>query len=249
VLVEREAFVTDLDPRHDGLRIAHLTDIHVGRITPRRHIREAVELANRAGADLIALTGDYVCWKLSEIAMMEEQLAGLEAPRVVATLGNHDYFTSASRISAALRRNGYDVLFNEHTTVEVRGAPLHVVGIDDPVTRKDDVPAAFHGLSGRAGTRVALAHCPEASHAIAGHGADLILSGHTHGGQIWVKGLSDRIFYKRMRRRYRVGMYRVDDSELYVGAGVGFSGVRARFGNGTRAEVALITLRVRPQAG
>jgi len=241
VLVRREVRIVDLDPRHDGLKIAHLTDLHVGRLTPRRHIRRAVELANGSGADVIAMTGDYVCWSRSEIPAMEEQLAGLRAARVVVTLGNHDYFTSATEVSAALARNGYDVLRNRHTTVRVRGWDLHLVGIDDPVTRKDDIPAAFSRVP-LAGTKVALVHCPEAADPIAAHGARLTLSGHTHGGQIWVRGVSDRIFAS-MRRRYRVGIYPVAESHLYVGAGVGFSGVRARIGHGTRAEVALLTLR------
>src|SRR5688572_23172379 len=96
VLVEHEVAVPGMDPAHDGVRIAHLSDIHVGNLTPEDHVRAAVSLATNAGANVIAMTGDYVCWRKHEIEMLREQLAGLSATRVVATLGNHDYFTSGS---------------------------------------------------------------------------------------------------------------------------------------------------------
>jgi predicted MPP superfamily phosphohydrolase len=70
-----------------------------------------------------------------------------------------------------------------------------------------------------------------------------VLSGHTHGGQINVRGITDRIFRSAGKRFFEAGLYEVDRSWLYVSAGVGFSGVRVRAGRGTRAEVALITLR------
>ncbi|HVK75279.1 MAG TPA: metallophosphoesterase [Kofleriaceae bacterium] len=241
VLVRHEVEVAGLDPRHDGVTIAHLSDIHVGNLTPLDHVRAAVDLANGAGADVIALTGDYVCWKKSEIPMLREQLAGLSAGRVVATLGNHDYFTSSRGVTHALASHGYDVLRNQHTTVEVRGAPLHLVGVDDPITGHHDLDAAYAGVPEQ-GTRVVLCHCPEQAPGLAERGAALVLSGHTHGGQIFVKGVTDRII-SRMGRRYRNGFYKVGDTQLYVTPGVGFSGVRVRAGDGTSAEVALFTLK------
>jgi predicted MPP superfamily phosphohydrolase len=181
--------------------------------------------------------------------MAREQLAGLRAPSVVATLGNHDYFTSAAELGRALTSHGYDLLRNRHTTTLVRGAPLHLIGVDDPVTRHHDLDASFVCVPA-GGTRVVLCHCPEQAPGLAERGADLVLSGHTHGGQIFVPGLTDRII-RRMGRRYRRGFYtlpgtgtgRVRATRLYVTPGIGFSGVRVRVGDGTRAEVALFTLR------
>jgi len=241
-LVEHEVTVEGIDPRHDGVRIVHLTDVHCGRITGATHVRAAVALANRVRADIVAMTGDYLNWRRDEIRLVRHQLAGLEATRVVCTLGNHDYYASGDEVADALAASGYDVLRNQHLTIEVAGAPLHLVGIDDPVTRKDDIAAAFAGLPA-GGTRVALCHCPEAAPELAARGAHLVLSGHTHGGQINVRGITDRIFRSAGKRYFEAGLYRVDRSWLYVSAGVGFSGVRVRAGRGTRAEVALITLR------
>src|SRR4051812_2243931 len=205
---EHEVRIAGLDPRHDGVRIAQLSDIHVGNLTPPSHIRAAISAANSAKPDLILLTGDYVCWKRSEVAQAQDQLAGLEAPRVLAVLGNHDYFVWGAGVRSALERNGYEVLRNQTTVSTVRGAPLAVVGIDDPVTRHDDLDAAFAGAPPDV-PRVVLCHGPDRAPAIAARGAALVLSGHTHGGQIFVPGITDRLM-KRIGLHYRRGMYDLD---------------------------------------
>jgi len=243
VVSEHDVEIEGLDDRHDGLRIAHLSDIHVGNLTPANHVRAAIDLANRARPDVVVLTGDYVCWRKDEVEAARAQLAGLTARRVVAVLGNHDYFTSAPGVTAALTSSGYDVLKNQHTVVEVDGAPLRFVGVDDPVTRHADPDRAFAGVPAGAPT-VVLCHGPDYAPKLAGRG-DLVLSGHTHGGQIFVKGVTDRIM-KRIGLNFRHGMFALGErTQLYVTPGVGFSGVTRRSGHGTAAEVAVLTLRRR----
>jgi hypothetical protein len=233
--------IAGLDDRHDGLRIAHLSDIHVGNLTPASHVRAAIDAANAARPDVVALTGDYVCWRRDEVDAARDQLAGLRARRVLAVLGNHDYFTSATGMTRALAANGYDVLKNAHTQVEIDGAPLAFVGLDDPVTRHADADHAFAGVDPGAPV-IALCHAPDFAPRIAGR-ADLVLSGHTHGGQIYIRGVTDRLM-KRLGLHFRRGQFAVGDrTQLYVTPGVGFSGVTRRSGDGTDAEVAVITLR------
>jgi uncharacterized protein len=244
---EHEVHVEGLDPRHEGVRIAQLSDIHVGNLTPASHVRAAIASANAAAPDLIVLTGDDGCWRRHEVALAADQLGGLEAPRVLAVLGNHDYFVWGDGMKAALERNGYEVLQNTTTIADVRGAPLAVVGVDDPVTRHDDLDAAFAGAPARA-TKLVLCHLADRGPALAQRGADLVLSGHTHGGQIYVKGVTDRLM-KRFGLNYRRGLYDLTAhrrSTLYVTPGVGFSGVTRRVGEGTQAEVAILTLRSAP---
>ena len=238
---EHEVAVKDLDPRHDGVRIAQLSDIHVGNMTPASHVRAAVAAANGAKPDLIVLTGDYVCWRRHEAELAGDQLAGLSAPRVLAVLGNHDYFTWGSGVAAALEKNGYEVLRNRTTIARVNGAPLAVVGVDDPVTRHDDLDAAFAGAP-EPMTKLVLCHAPDRAPRLAERGADVVLSGHTHGGQIYIKGITDRLM-KRVGLRYRRGKYAVGETTLYVTPGIGFSGITHRHGEGTAAEVAVLTLR------
>jgi hypothetical protein len=239
---EHDVEIRDLDPRHDGLRIVQLSDIHVGATTPREHVRAAVAAANSARPDLVVLTGDYVCWRRHEAPMVADQLAGLSASRVLAVLGNHDYFTWGAGVAASLESNGYEVLRNQTTIAHVNGAPLAMVGIDDPVTRHDDIDAAFAGAPATM-TKVVLCHSPEHGPKLAARDADLVLSGHTHGGQIYVRGITDRLM-KRLGLNYRRGMYPVGErTTMYVTPGVGFSGVTHRRGEGTDAEVAVLTLR------
>ena len=242
---EIEVRIGGLDPRHDGVRIAQLSDIHVGNLTPVSHIRAAIDAANAARPDLIVLTGDYVCWRRAEVALAQEQLGGLRAPRVLAVLGNHDYFVWGAGVKHALEHNGYEVLRNQTTVADVRGAPLAMVGVDDPVTRHDDLAASFAGAPKKV-TRIVLCHAPDRAPDIARHGAGLVMSGHTHGGQIYLKGITDRIM-KKVGLNYRRGLYEVGEhgakSTLYVTPGVGFSGVTRRMGEGTHAEVAVLTLR------
>jgi uncharacterized protein len=240
-VTEHEVPVANLDPRHDGVRIVQLSDIHVGAMTPRSHVRAAIDAANASRPDLIVLTGDYVCWKRSEVELAADQLAGLRAPRVLAVLGNHDYFTWGAGVRAALEHNGYEVLRNQTTIANVNGAPLPIVGVDDPVTRHDDLDAAFAGAPADL-PRVVLCHAPDRGPALARRGADLVLSGHTHGGQIYIKGITDRIM-RRVGLRYRRGFYELGQTRMYVTPGVGFSGVTRRVGEGTHAEVAVMTLR------
>jgi predicted MPP superfamily phosphohydrolase len=247
-VAEHEVHIDGLDPRHEGLRIVQLSDIHVGNLTPVSHVRAAIATANAAEPDLIVLTGDYVCWRRDEVGQAAEQLAGLSASRVLAVLGNHDYFVWGSGMKAALERNGYEVLQNRTTIAHVRGAPLAVVGVDDPVTHHDDLDASFAGAPTQL-TKLALCHLADRGPELARRGADLVLSGHTHGGQIYVKGITDRLL-KRFGLHYRRGMYPIGSptkrSTLYVTPGVGFSGVTRRAGEGTRAEVAVLTLRSTP---
>jgi len=235
--------VQNLDPAHDGLVIAHLTDLHVGMLTPEKKIRRAVEMANDASADLVVMTGDYVCYSKKFLPKMGECLAGLRARcGVVTTLGNHDHWMDADGVSSQLRGNGYDVLRNQNVTLEANGRPLSVVGIDDAVTRHHDSARAFYGVN-RGGTILTLTHCPELADTAASHGAALIVAGHTHGGQIHMKGVTERVYRKITKRRYLGGWYDVGNSALYVNRGVGQSSVPLRAGKGAQSEVAVFTLR------
>ena len=118
----------------DGLRITHLTDLHVGRVTPMEVQREAIAIANAQSPDLVALTGDFVCHSLNYLDELSETLRGLDAP-AIAVLGNHDYWAGGEDVQAALERAGVLVLRNQNTLLTLRGKPLQVVGLDDAADR------------------------------------------------------------------------------------------------------------------
>jgi predicted MPP superfamily phosphohydrolase len=175
---------------------------------------------------------------------MGEALRGIRArTAVVATLGNHDYWTDAEEVARQLTGNGYDVLRNQNTTIRPRGAPMTIVGIDDAVTHHDDPQRAYSGAA--KGTQLCLTHCPELAPIAAEHGANLVVAGHTHGGHVHVKKLTPRMFKAVTKRRYLSGWYDVDGAVLYVNRGVGSSSVPVRAGEGARSEIAIFKLRGR----
>jgi predicted MPP superfamily phosphohydrolase len=232
-----EVVSSRIDPAHDGVTIAHFTDLHVNGEWSTRRIRKAVNILNVLQPDLVALTGDYVRYSKAALPILADALRGFVAP-VYATLGNHDHWLDAEGVRAALHLAGCDVLTNEHRTLLLRGRPLHVIGIDDAYTKHADPEAAFAGLP-EGGTRIVLSHIGEVADQIGDRGGALVLSGHTHAGQVNVLGISHRI-QRAMGRRYMSGFYRTGGQVLYVSAGIGHS-VPIRFAAPT--EVAVFVLR------
>lgn len=235
--------VVGLDPAHEGLRIAHLTDLHVGSLTPHRFIRSAVELALAESPDLVLLTGDYVCYSPKHVPLLGGLLSGFTVP-TLCVLGNHDYWTDGHGVAAELLHEHYTVLRNQHTRLVVRGTPLTVVGIDDAVTRQHDVARAFAGIH-KNDTCLVLTHVPSLAGPIAEQTRGLVLAGHTHGGHVQIPGLTDLVF-RKLGQEYVRGFYRVQDTLLYVNSGVGSSSVPFRAG--APAELAILTLQTAPSA-
>jgi predicted MPP superfamily phosphohydrolase len=227
-----------IDPRHDGVTIAHLTDLHVKGARTTRRLKKAIQILNRLQPDLVALTGDYVRYSKEAFEHLPDALRTLEV-RSFATLGNHDHWLDAEGVTAALHLAGIDVLSNEHRTLDLRGAPFHVVGIDDRVTRHDDADRAFSGVPAE-GTRLVLSHIPDVADEIGHHGGALVLSGHTHGMQVNVPPLSAPLYRGIGRHRYLRGFFRIGGQVLYVSNGIGAS-VPIRIASPT--EVAVFVLR------
>ncbi|HCF56447.1 MAG TPA: metallophosphoesterase [Myxococcales bacterium] len=237
IVERREFFLPDLDPVHDGLKVAHLTDIHVGRSTPARRVLDAVAKANLFAPDLTVLTGDYLSHHERGLGLLREQFSGLRGS-VVAVLGNHDHWVDPGGALSVLQSFGYAVLRNQNTTLSLRGAPFTVVGIDDLVTENHDVPAAFAGA--REGSRLVLAHAPRTAELLTGFRASLCLAGHTHGGHVNLPKVTVAIM-RRLREHYLAGRFHVEDTQLYVSRGIG--GAVMPFRINAPPEVTLITLR------
>lgn len=226
-----------VDPCHDGVVLAHLSDIHIANgLRPRRLLR-AIELVNQLRPEAVLLTGDYVCASSRPAPQLAEALRRLEVP-AWATLGNHDYWSGARQVVEALESAGIRVLCNSHDSLELRGAPLRLIGVDDHRTGHADAEAAFAGL-GPGGTRVVLTHDPNAADALGGRGAALVLAGHTHGGQIRLPGLTAGIA-RRIGVKYLAGFYELGPTMLYVNRGLG-AAVPLRFA--APMEIAFLTLR------
>jgi len=240
-LVEHDVMVPGLDPAHDGVRVAHLTDLHVGMLTPDRKILRAIAHAHAAKPDLMLLTGDFVCYSPKFVGRLQELTRGLHVP-AYAVLGNHDYWTDGEGVRHALERNGIAVLRNGHSEIMLRHAPLSIIGIDDAITRHSDARRAFRGVRAH-GSKLVMTHVPSMADRAAELGDGLIVAGHTHGGHVVIPRLTARIAAK-FGNRYLAGFYRVGNSLLYVNCGIGSSSVPIRAG--APSEVAILTLRAAP---
>ena len=240
-VTRRELVVDALDSAHDGVMIAHLSDVHVGLHTPERRIRAAVETINEAEPDLVFLTGDYVTYSAVALPDVPRLLGGL-VPPTFAVLGNHDHWVAPGVLTASLSALGYTVLCNQFRVVDVRGRPVTILGVDDRRTRHDDVELTFRDAPS-SGSRLVLAHVPTTADELpAGEGL-VCFAGHTHGGQVTLPaGATDRIL-GALGWPYMRGYYRVRGNHLYVNRGLGFGRHSSFLGRQARPEVAFVTLR------
>jgi predicted MPP superfamily phosphohydrolase len=240
-VVQREVTVSGLDPRFDGLRIAHLSDLHVGTLTPRSWGHAWSRAANLREPDLAVVTGDMVTSGTEFHEDVADVIGALRAKDgVFVSMGNHDYFGGGEPLITFLRARGVAVLRNEGVAIERDGATLWLAAIDDTWTRRDDLARALEKRPAGA-CALLLAHDPEKFDAAASAGVALVLSGHTHGGQIAVPFLSRWLGLANLAHRYRVGFYRRGESTLYVHPGLGTTGPPLRLG--IAPEVTVLVLR------
>jgi hypothetical protein len=240
-LTETLVPVRDLPERFEGFRIAQVSDVHHGRLVSIEEVRRVVGLANAARADMVALTGDYTTSLSKYIEPCAEALAELRAPEGVwAVLGNHDHNTDGTLTRQALTRGGIEVLTNANTTVRRGADVLQLAGVDDWGWGFADYVRAMRGVD-VSRPSVLLAHEPKALDESETRGVSLILSGHTHGGQVALPfvGAPAAYFFKHLK--YLRGMYENEGTRLYVSRGTGMIGLPVRVG--ARPEVAVLRLQ------
>lgn len=207
-----------VDAKLSGKSIAQVTDIHMGRWVKPRHLRQIVDYVNEDEPDIVALTGDYVGYNSDDIAPCVQTLAYLEPP-TYAVLGNHDHWASTEQTKNEFDRAAIPVLTNERIVCEFGDAQMTVIGVDDHVTRNADVDRAFRDHDDQ-GFCLTLNHVPSVAPACAEMGAHLILSGHTHGFQFNVPGLTHKIA-ESFGTEYYAGPYRLGEGYLYISRGLG----------------------------
>ncbi len=206
-----------------SLRVAHLTDIHHGLFLPLQAVIDAVELVNRLEPDVVALTGDFVTYSRAYIEPVAEILGTLR-PRcgIFAVLGNHDFRVGADAVTRALRKRGIEVLRNRHSIIHPStGADggLYVAGIDD-IGYRADLPRSLRGIPSGAPT-VLLSHNPRIIRRAARTGVGLVLSGHTHGGQVKLPLVGSIYGRSPERLRFKSGMDVLGGTQIYVSRGIG----------------------------
>lgn len=202
----------------DGFRFVHLSDIHHSPFTDLEHIQRAVEVSNSLQPDMFVLTGDYVSHESEFIAPMAEALGALVSEfGTFACLGNHDHWTDAPAVTESMRAAGIEVLINDGLRFTARDASFWLCGVDDYMVGQTDLRAALRG-SYPDELKMLLAHNPVIVRRAARAGVDLMLSGHTHGGQVKIRDDEKRIL---PRRKLKNGLHRRKETQIYITRGIG----------------------------
>jgi uncharacterized protein len=211
----------DLPQALDGMRIAHVTDTHVGKFTRGRVLDDIVTATNRLDADLVLFTGDLIDNTLQDLPAAVKMLQAIKSRAGLFVIeGNHDLFEDPKRFERGVREAGLTLLRNEAATVNIRGVPVQLLGIvwkHSEAAIAHDV-AAVAKLRDPAAFQILLAHHPHAFDHAAAHGFPLTLAGHTHGGQVM---LTPEIGAGPAMFRYWSGLYEKSGQALVVSNGTG----------------------------
>jgi uncharacterized protein len=249
-----EVRIPGLPAAFDGMRIAQLSDIHLDEFSEPFFVRDAVDRVNQLKPDAVFLTGDYITKDLSTRRFAEGAawqcaniLAGLDCRARYAILGNHDVMVNGPLVAEALADNGMTVLVNACVPVERGKARFWLAGVDDPLEGKPDperaIPPEIRHIAGE--PVILMCHGPDYADKLleqpAGKAVALMVSGHTHGGQVRLP-LVGAMQLPAMGQKYVEGWFRLEGLQLYVNRGLGAIGVPFRFD--CPPEITLFTLRV-----
>lgn len=228
----------------DGLRILHLSDLHVERLSVTAEA--LVEKCREQRIDLIALTGDF----LDQVESIDTFLAYLDRmvqlkPRygIYAVFGNHDYVIEPHLpyLKKEMEKRGCHVLLNEHRTVLIGGKKLNIIGIDDYYSGHSDVEKAYSRVPGD-GVNLVLTHDPTVILKMKKYHFDYLLSGHFHGGQIlYPKAYHLYRMSELPKREIIKGLHFHDKKAFYISEGLGQTAVNIRLRS--RPEITVHTLR------
>ncbi|WP_328651670.1 metallophosphoesterase [Micromonospora sp. NBC_00330] len=226
----------------DGLRIATVSDIHLGPLRGRAHTERIVAAINRLDADIVAVVGDLVDGSVAELGSAAAPLRDLRSRYgSFFVTGNHEYYSGVEEWVQEVDRLGLRVLQNRRQEIQARGGVLDLAGVND-LTGAGTGLAAGPDFAAALGDRdpsrpvVLLAHQPLAAKEAARYGVDLQLSGHTHGGQMVPFNLA-----VGLEQPVVSGLGEVDGTKVYVTNGAGFWGPPVRVG--AEPQISLVELR------
>lgn len=256
-----EIVLDRLSKGFDGYLVVQLSDLHFYENTDPDYYNRVLTEVSQLDPDIIVVTGDIIHYGEDHIDQAGEFLAQLEAKvGKFSILGNHDYcdFAGSEKVREMLKQSGFDVLVNQHQRIphpenELEG--FYLAGVDDLWKGAPDLPQALRGLENSEDAVILLAHNPLMFDPVKDYKSvtvDLQLSGHTHAGHVYIPFLAP-VHHYVFNAKYRYGLYKKNNTQLYVTSGVGSAafyiknfGLRValpRFRFNTRPEIAAITLR------
>lgn len=230
VTVQEIAFAhPDIPPAFDGKRIAFLTDIHHGPQLSRERVRAVVAMTNALRPDLVLLGGDYAYTDASYLAPCLQELAHLEAPLgKFGVLGNHDHWYDAPLTRRLMIEAGIGVLENNARWITLGDQWIRLGGVGDLWEGWQDLSATTTGATDD-DFIILLSHNPDYAEYITTTKIDLVLSGHTHGGQVTLFGLWAPLTPSRYGQKYRSGVVRTDFTTVIISNGIGTIAPHVRF--------------------
>lgn len=240
--------IRNLPPSFEGFRVAQISDIHLDEFTEPFFLEEVVRHLNHLAPDMVLLTGDFITrGSLTFLASQHaahrcsEILSTLHCERRFAVLGNHDVGVSASMVIAALAHAKIPVLQNRHVAIEQGNSRIWLCGVEDPATSRPNLDLAIP--SAPDGPVIFMAHEPDYADAVLEHPRssliDLMLSGHTHGGQIRLPVVGALVLPPG-GKKYPEGLFHLNNMQLYVNRGIGTVGLPFRLN--CPPEITLFTL-------
>jgi uncharacterized protein len=228
----------------DGFRILHLSDIHLSAFLTEAEFARVIDQSNSLNPHLAAVTGDLISGHSDPLDACIRQIARLKAPAgVFGCMGNHEHYARAeSYVAKTAARQGVRFLRSEATALPVGNATLNLAGLDfQPQRARANYLKGAERLLVPGATNVLLQHNPDVFPVAARMGFDLLLAGHTHGGQVTVEIFERDLNLARFLTPYVHGLYREGNRAAYVTRGVGTIGIPARIG--APPEISLLRLR------
>lgn len=252
-IVRQRVRLARLPKAFEGFHIAQLSDIHISPFTTADYIHRCVAIANELKPDLIALTGDYIAWDTEQQGEVVRTLAGLRAPfGVFGCLGNHEEESGTGEsITRLFTARGIQILREARAPIVLGGQTLNLIGTDDPngQTSETDYQGDVHrklrqikDLMMPETVNILLSHgdFPDMFDRVAELGIDLMLAGHTHGGQLSLDFVHRGLNLSHLIYDYTSGWYEKNGTQLYVNRGIGTTGFPIRLG--ARPEITVFEL-------
>ena len=232
------------------IRILHLSDFHASSVVPLEFIAESIELGLRAKPDIVLLTGDFITGRFAQLDQFSEILTQL-SKRVpcFAVVGNHDGgdwavqgggYGNLGPLRRMLEKANIDLLINEQRIVRLQGRECLIVGVGDLWSNTCDPQRAFHNPAAH-DVCLLLSHNPDSKDLLAPYPWDLMLAGHTHGGQLRIPFLGWAPFAPVVDKKFLAGLYAWKNRYIFISRGVGnLHGLRFN----CRPEVSVLRVKI-----
>lgn len=236
--------IENLPEEFESAKIVHLTDFHSHNFGERE--KRVLGIIKDLNPDFVFITGDFIDHNTKDINSCQkfwQELSNQHQGKVFGVLGNHEHWLKSPDIDAIkrmLERNGIVILNNGNKKIYKDENYIYLLGVDDPDSELDDLPKAIIDTEENI-PKILLAHSPDIIDNLQGEKVNLVLAGHTHGGQIVIPFIKPFWVPTKNRGKYASGLFKIDNTYLYVNRGIGMASLQARFN--CPPEIAVIELK------